>query len=163
MIMTNHNTIKEHKLHRIGVISDTHGLLREEVKAILATCEVILHGGDIDREALLHELEQIAAVYAVRGNNDREWAENLPNSLDIELFGLRIYITHDKRQIPENTENFDLVVYGHSHKFDLDQRNGITMLNPGGCGPKRFHLPVTMAVVEVKDGEGIYNIEKFEL
>ena len=65
--------------------------------------------------------------------------------------------------IPENTENFDLVVYGHSHKFDLDQRNGITMLNPGGCGPKRFHLPVTMAVVEVKDGEGIYNIEKFEL
>lgn len=87
------------KVHRIGVISDTHGMLRAEVVEILKTCEVILHGGDVDRQKILDELRKIAKVYAVRGNNDRDRVELLPETLSFELLGLRIFMIHDRKEI----------------------------------------------------------------
>ena len=85
-----------HNIHRIAVISDTHGLIRPQVREKLAGCEVILHGGDINRQAILDELARIAPVHVVRGNNDKEWAEHLPETLSLELFGLRILMVHNK-------------------------------------------------------------------
>lgn len=84
-------------MYRIGILSDTHGLLRDEVLQVLEGCDAILHGGDINRQEIIDTLNQIAPVYVVRGNNDKDWAEHLPRFLDITLFGLRIYITHKKK------------------------------------------------------------------
>ena len=83
--------------HRIAILADTHNLLRPEIKEILKTCEVILHGGDISSRGILEELEQIAPVYVVRGNNDKEWAEGMVEELEITLLGLRIYMVHNKK------------------------------------------------------------------
>ena len=138
-------------IHRIGVISDTHGLLREEVKSVLSTCDVILHGGDINRQQVLDELETIAKVYAVRGNNDKEWAVHLPENLSLELFGLRIFMIHDKKRITETLETYDLIICGHSHKYEETADGGRIWLNPGSCGPRRFKHPVTMAVIEMEE------------
>ena len=86
-------------MHKIAVISDTHGLIRDQVRERLSGCEAILHGGDINRQAILDELAEIAPVYAVRGNNDKEWAEQLPETLSLELFGLRIFMVHNKKYL----------------------------------------------------------------
>ena len=101
---------------KIGVLSDTHGLLRPEVISALAGCEAILHGGDINRQEILDELETIAPVYVVRGNNDREWAEHIPLFLDFELAGLRVYMAHRRKDLPADLSAWDLVVCGHSHR-----------------------------------------------
>ena len=100
---------------KLGVISDTHGLLRPEVLSALEGCEAILHGGDINRQGIIDTLETIAPVYVVRGNNDEEWAEHIPLFLDIELSGLRIYMTHKKKDLPRDLTSYGLVVFGHSH------------------------------------------------
>ena len=137
---------------RIGIISDTHGLLRPEVIKSLEGCEAILHGGDINRQEIIDRLEETAPVYAVRGNADREWAEHIPRSLDFELEGLRVYMTHRKKDLPEDLSEYDLVVFGHSHKYE-ERRQGRTLfLNPGSCGPRRFNQAITMAVAETADG-----------
>lgn len=149
-------------INRIGVISDTHGLLRDEVREILETCQVILHGGDIHKQNILDELEKIADVYAVRGNNDKEWAEYLPEILSTELYGVKIIMTHDKKYLPPNLEPYDLVVYGHSHQYEEKLDEGRLILNPGSCGPRRFGQPITMAVIEVEDTEKICWVERFE-
>ena len=149
------------KIHRIGVISDTHGLIRDEVRERLSTCEVILHGGDMNRKDVLSELEKIAVVYAVRGNNDGKWAGKIPERLSMELFGLKLFMTHDKRQLPDDLEPYDLILYGHSHKYEEIHENGKIILNPGSCGPKRFRLPVTMAMIEVEDGRP--KVERIDL
>lgn len=147
---------------QIGVISDTHGLLREEVKEQLRGCDVILHGGDIHRESVLEELRKTAPVYAVRGNADGSWAEGLPLLLSLEISGIRVRMVHNRKDLPENLEDTDLVVYGHSHKYEDRVLEGVRWLNPGSCGPRRFHLPVTMAVVET-DAAGIRGIRRVEL
>lgn len=137
---------------KIGIISDTHGLLRPEVIKALEGCEAILHGGDITGSEIIEKLEEIAPVYAVRGNGDREWAEHVPFILDFGLAGLHICMTHKKKDLPENLSGYDLVVFGHSHKYE-EQRQGKTLLlNPGSCGPRRFHQAITMAVAEVSGG-----------
>ncbi|RGY99093.1 metallophosphoesterase family protein [Clostridium sp. AM58-1XD] len=148
-------------IHRIGVISDTHGLIRDEVRERLSTCEVILHGGDLNRKDVLNELEKIADVHAVRGNNDGKWAAKIPEKLCMELFGLKLFMTHDKKQLPDDLTPYDLVIYGHSHKYEEINENGKIILNPGSCGPRRFHLPVTMALIEVSDEE--WNVERIDL
>ena len=137
---------------KIGIISDTHGLLRPEVIDSLQGCEVILHGGDITGQNILEELGSIAPVYAVRGNGDKEWAEHIPVFLDFELAGLRIYMTHRKKDLPGNLEEYDLVVFGHSHKYEELRQGKTLILNPGSCGPRRFHQAITMAVAEAADG-----------
>ena len=137
---------------KLGILSDTHGLLRPEVLAALKGCDVILHGGDINRQSVLDRLEEIAPVYAVRGNNDKEWAEHIPAFLDFALANLRIYMTHKKKDLPADLSAYDLVVYGHSHQYDERTQGSALLLNPGSCGPRRFRQPITLATAEMVDG-----------
>ena len=137
---------------KIGIISDTHGLLRPEIIESLEGCEAVLHGGDINRQEIIDQLEKIAPVYVVRGNNDKDWAEHIPLSLDIELLGLRIYMTHKKKDLPGDLSEYDLVVVGHSHKYEQIKQGRTLLLNPGSCGPRRFHQAITMATAEINDG-----------
>lgn len=148
--------------HRIAVISDTHGLLRQEVTDILKTCEVILHGGDVGTEEVLAQLNGIARTYAVRGNVDKDWAEELPDELVLELFGFEIYMVHNKKDIRGDLSGIDIVIYGHSHKYEESLRGKITYLNPGSCGPRRFRLPVTMMVITLYPTEHRMEREKID-
>lgn len=137
---------------KIGIVSDTHGLLRPEVTEALEGCGAILHGGDITVPEILEKLGDIAPVHPVRGNGDKEWAEHIPLLLDFELAGLRICMTHRKKDLPEDLSDYDLVVFGHSHKYEELRQGRTLLLNPGSCGPRRFHQAITMAVAEVADG-----------
>lgn len=137
---------------KIGILSDTHGLLRPEVLAALTGCEAILHGGDVNRQRVLDQLEQVAPVYAVRGNNDKEWAEHLPDFLDFTLAGTRVYMTHKRKDLPRDVSGYDLVVYGHSHQYDERKVGRAVILNPGSCGPVRFRQSITMATAEISGG-----------
>lgn len=136
---------------KIGIISDTHGLLRPEVLSALNGCEAILHAGDVCRQEILDELEKIAPVYVVRGNNDKEWAENIPVLLDFEIAGLRVFMTHKKTDLPDDLSPYDLVVFGHSHKYEESHRGKTLLLNPGSCGPRRFNQPITLAIMDIED------------
>lgn len=137
------------QIYRIGVISDTHGLIRDEVRDILRTCQVILHGGDINRQEILEELKAIAPLFVVRGNNDKEWAEGLPETFSGAVCGLNVFMVHNRKHLPEDLGDADLVIFGHSHRYEEKRENGRVLLNPGSCGPRRFGQPITMAVVEV--------------
>lgn len=148
--------------HRIGILSDTHGLLRPEILEKLKTCAYILHAGDVDRPDILSQLEEICPTYAVRGNADKEWAEELPVELKLELFGFRIYMVHNKKHIPSEISDVTIIIYGHSHKYEVKQEKGITLLNPGSCGPRRFHLPVTMMILTLYPQEHRFEIEKVD-
>lgn len=145
-------------MKRIGVLSDTHGKLREEVVEILKSCDVILHAGDIHTQKVLDALREIAPLYIVRGNADKEWAEGLPEILSEKICGLRVFMVHNKKQIPKETSNYDLVVFGHSHKYEERREGECLFLNPGSCGPRRFSQPVTMAVVEVEEESGTVRV-----
>ena len=139
---------------KAGIISDTHDLLRPEVIEALQGCDCILHGGDISSQRVLDQLEEIAPVKVVRGNNDKEWAEHLPMFLDFELGGLRIYMTHKKKDLPRDLTSYDLVIYGHSHQYastwqDDGGKHRTLLLNPGSCGPRRFIQPITMAILSI--------------
>jgi len=138
----------------IGVISDTHGLVRPQAIEALAGVDMILHAGDIGNAAVLDELREIAPVVAVRGNNDKgEWAESLPNWEVIEIGSVSIYMLHDLKEIdisPAGT--FQVVISGHSHKPVIEERRGVLYVNPGSAGPRRFNLPISMAHVEVAAG-----------
>lgn len=147
---------------RIGVISDTHGLLRENVIEHLKKCDVILHAGDIQSGKILEQLEAIAKTYTVLGNTDKELAADIPSTLHLELYGLRIFMIHNHKHIEEDISGSHLVIYGHSHKYEMTSRNGQVWLNPGSCGPRRFTLPVTMAVIDIAS-DGSYNISRIDL
>ena len=136
---------------KIGILSDTHDLLRPEALLALNSCEAILHAGDICRQEILDELGKIARVYVVRGNNDKEWAEHIPLFLDFEIAGLRVFMTHKKNELPDDLTPYDLVVYGHSHKYEESHRGNTLLLNPGSCGPRRFNQPITLAILNIKD------------
>ena len=151
------------KMYTIGVLSDTHGLLREEVLAALKGCDAILHGGDINRQEILDRLEEIAPVYVVRGNNDKDWAEHLPLFLDMTLFSLAIYMTHKKKDLPGDLSGYGLVVYGHSHRYDQKTVGDTLLLNPGSCGPRRFNQEITMALVTVSDGGQIRELKRIDI
>jgi len=150
-------------IHRIAILSDTHGLLRPEIKEILKTCEVILHGGDINSQKILDELKEIAPVYVVRGNNDKEWAADLDSEMTITLFGLRIDMVHNIKHRKTDLSGADLFLYGHSHKYEEKIVDGVHFLNPGSCGPRRFWQPVTMAVLEIEEESKSWQIQKVDL
>jgi putative phosphoesterase len=137
---------------KIGIISDTHGLLRPEVVKALDGCKAILHGGDINKQEIIDQLEEIAPLYVVRGNNDSNWADHIPIFLDFELAGLRIYMSHKKNDLPADLSNYDLVIFGHSHKYEEIRQGKTLLLNPGSCGPRRFHQAITMVTAEIVDG-----------
>ena len=137
----------------IAVLSDTHGLLRQEVVERLQGADAILHGGDINNQGILDTLGSIAPVYAVRGNNDKEWAEHIPLFLDFEISGIRIYMTHKKKDLPADLSPYDLVVVGHTHRYEESRVQQTILLNPGSCGPRRFNQAITMASVSVENGQ----------
>ena len=133
---------------KIGVVSDTHGLLRAEVTAQLAGCDRIVHAGDVGKEEVLTALRRIAPTLAVRGNVDRGgWAEQLPLEETVIWDGLAIHVLHDLNTLTINpaAAGMRLVISGHTHRESLEERRGVTYLNPGSIGPRRFRLPVTMA------------------
>jgi len=139
----------------IGVIADTHGLVRPEAVAALVGAERIIHAGDIGCPAVLTALEAIAPVVAVRGNNDREaWAAAIPETAIIEVHSLRLYVLHDVKTLDFDlaTAGFAGVICGHSHRPRLEQQAGIWFVNPGSAGPRRFSLPVTVARLYVQAG-----------
>lgn len=154
--------IKEMETHRIAIISDTHGLLRPECIRVLKTCEAVMHAGDVGKPEILFRLREIAATYAVRGNVDKEWAEGLPVELEAELYGFHFYMVHNKKHIRTNLENVDIVIYGHSHKYEEKTEGNITYLNPGSCGTRRFRLPITMMVLTIFPEERRFEIEKID-
>lgn len=142
---------------RIGVISDTHGLLRKEALDALRGCDHILHAGDIGNEAILHTLAEIAPVTAVRGNNDTgDWAKLLPETRRMRFEDVSLYIIHDLKELdlPPATEDIAVVIAGHSHKPEILEREHVLYLNPGSAGPRRFKLPVTVAELLI-DGQSV--------
>lgn len=149
-------------MYKVGIISDTHGLLRPEVLDHLRGCEVILHGGDINKQKILDELNQIAPVYVVRGNNDKEWAANIPETLLLELYGLHFFMVHNKKMFPGDTAGIDILIYGHSHKYEEKYVGRQLFLNPGSCGPRRFTQPITMAVLEIEE-DASFRVKKIEI
>ena len=148
--------------HRIAVMSDTHGLLRPECISILKTCEMILHAGDVGKPEVLYKLREIAETHVVRGNVDKEWAADLPEELDTELYGFHFYMVHNKKQIRADLSDVDIVIYGHSHKYEEKTEGNIIYLNPGSCGVRRFRLPVTMMVLTLFPEERRIEIEKID-
>jgi len=136
----------------IGLISDTHGLLRPEALAALRDSELIIHAGDVGRPEILDQLRDVAPVVAVRGNIDHgDWADGLPATAVVETGTARIYVLHDIHELnldPAATR-FDVVVSGHSHKPGRTERGGVLYLNPGSAGPRRFRLPVTVARLDL--------------
>jgi uncharacterized protein len=139
----------------IGLISDTHGLLRPEAVRALAGVSHIIHAGDIGGAEILEALRKIAPVYAVRGNNDKgPWAAAIPLCEALELEGVSIHVLHDLKEIDLDPKaaGFDVVVSGHSHKPTVDERDGVTFINPGSAGPRRFKLPVTVGYLDITTG-----------
>ena len=136
-----------------AIISDTHDLLREEVLEKLNGCDAILHGGDISSPEILETLRRIAPVYAVRGNADESWGAELPSVLDTDLYGLKICVAHKKKDLPADLAGFDLVITGHTHKYEEKRKGNILFLNPGSCGPRKPGQPVTMAILYVNGSE----------
>jgi putative phosphoesterase len=135
-------------MKRIGLISDTHGLLRKEAVEALLGSELILHAGDVGKPEILEELKKVAPVVAVRGNVDTEpWAKALPETAVAEVAATLIYVLHDVNALDLNpaTSDFHIVVSGHSHKPGKTEREGVLYINPGSAGPRRFQLPVTVA------------------
>jgi hypothetical protein len=143
---------------KIAILSDTHGLLRPEVLERIQGCDYILHGGDINKPEIIEQLQLIAPVYVVRGNNDKEWAEHLPKTLHVQLGELRFFLVHNKKDVPKDLSDVDVVVLGHSHKY-LEQTIGEQLwLNPGSCGKRRFDQEITFAIMTI-DGRD-YQVEK---
>ncbi len=136
----------------IGIISDTHGLLRDEAVRALAGAERIIHAGDIGNPEILDSLGRIAPVTAVRGNIDRErWAQFLPLAETVEAGDAILYVVHNVAELDldPRAAGFQAVISGHSHQPRTEIRNGVLYLNPGSAGPRRFRLPVTLAKLHV--------------
>jgi len=140
---------------RIGMISDTHGLLRPEAAARLAGVDHIVHAGDIGRPEIVDQLAGIAPVTAIRGNVDTGgWAAAYPETRTVSLGGRRLYLLHDRNdlRIDPVAEGIDAVISGHSHRPLIETVAGVLYLNPGSAGPRRFSLPVTLATLEIAGG-----------
>jgi putative phosphoesterase len=139
---------------RIGIVSDTHGLLRPSVLAFLQGCDHIVHGGDVGSKEILDTLRGIAPLTAVRGNNDSgSWASDLAQTQRVTIEGVTLYVLHDLAQlaIDPRAEGIDVVVSGHSHRPTQVQREGVLYFNPGSCGRRRFRLPIAVGQLLVTD------------
>jgi uncharacterized protein len=140
-------------MHRIGIISDTHGLLRAEAVAFLRGSDYIVHAGDIGDAGVLGELSAVAPVTAVRGNNDNgAWAETIAETEVLKVGAVSIYVLHDLAQLDLDPAaiGYQVVVSGHSHKPSMERRGGVLYLNPGSAGPRRFKLPIAVAELTVE-------------
>ena len=146
---------------KLAILSDTHGLLRPQVVEHLKTADAILHGGDINKPAIVEQLQQHAPLYIVRGNNDKEWAEDIPHNLTVTLEGITFFLVHNKKEVPADLSGVDVVVFGHSHKYVQEKKGDVLWLNPGSCGPRRFHQEITMIMAEMEDGN--IQVEKIDI
>ena len=150
---------------RVGILSDTHGLLRPEAAEFLRGCSHIVHAGDVGGPEILDRLRGLAPVTAVRGNNDQgRWAEALPRWEFLELHGVALYVLHDLAElaIEPAAAGVRVVVSGHSHRPLVTERNGVLYVNPGSCGPRRFRLPVAAGELLV-DGSASFQARIVEL
>lgn len=141
--------------HIIGVVSDTHGLLRSDAMTNLGGSELIVHAGDIGNHEILDELRHIAQVVAVRGNSDKAaWAKTLPKNEVVQIGGLHLYVLHDVQELDLDpvAAGFKAVIAGHSHRSSIRRKDGVLYLNPGSAGPRRFNLPVTLARLYIRNG-----------
>jgi putative phosphoesterase len=148
----------------IGLISDTHGLLRPEALTALTGSDLIIHAGDVGRPEILEQLRSLAPVVAVRGNVDKgSWASQLPETAIVEAYAATIYVLHDVQQLDLDpaAAGFQVVVSGHSHQPGKTERSGVMYLNPGSAGPRRFRLPVTVARLDT--GQLPWDVEFIEL
>ncbi|MGB9204830.1 MAG: metallophosphoesterase family protein [Terriglobales bacterium] len=139
----------------LGVISDTHGLLRPEAVEALRGSDRILHAGDVGAREILQALAKIAPVTAIRGNVDtKPWARRLPTAEVVEAGGVSIYMLHDLAQLDLKPEaaGFRVVVYGHTHQPKIEEKNGVLYFNPGSAGPRRFRLPVSLGKLTIASG-----------
>ena len=150
---------------KIAVLSDTHGLLHPEVKKIISECDAVFHAGDINSQKIIDEMKTAAKpkapFYIVRGNNDKEWAEKLPHYEEFTLAGVNFYMVHNKKDIPANPGDRQIVIFGHSHKYLEEIRDGRLWLNPGSCGKRRFNQDITMAVLVIEDGT--WSVERIDI
>jgi uncharacterized protein len=145
----------------VGVLSDTHGLLRDAVLKKLADCELIIHAGDIGTEIVLDQLERIGKVIAVKGNTDHgPWSARLKESEYINFHGKNILVIHNINDLKLHPQlvNPDVVIHGHSHRASTYYDNGVLYVNPGSAGPRRFTLPTSIAYLQLADGQIIPEI-----
>jgi uncharacterized protein len=144
------------KALRVGLISDTHGLLRAEAKRFASDCDYLIHGGDIGSPDILEQLAAFAPLTAVRGNNDGQaWAAQLPTTEMIRIGGVFVYVIHDLAEldIEPQAVGVRVIVSGHSHMPSVNERDGVLYVNPGSCGPRRFKLPISVGELLVAGGE----------
>ena len=149
----------------IGVISDTHGLIRPEALRVLEGADLIIHAGDIGALDVISALEAIADVTAIKGNNDRgAWAGKFPETAVIKVGKMKIFVVHDVKELDGNpsAEGFRVVISGHSHNPSLVEKNGVLYLNPGSAGPRRFKLPIAVARIHVEGSSVAAEIIKLE-
>jgi putative phosphoesterase len=140
---------------RIGLISDTHGLLRPAAVEALGGVDAIVHAGDVGDPQILEALRTIAPVVAVRGNIDREaWADALPESATFEAGGVLVHVVHDRATlaIDPAANGIHAIIFGHSHRPSIERRDEVLFVNPGSAGPRRFTLPVTVALLTITEG-----------
>lgn len=139
---------------KIGLISDTHGVIRVEALEALKDCHMIIHAGDIGKSEVISSLEKIAPVYAIKGNVDKgKWCEEFPDTKVVKISNLDIYVIHDIKNIDIDLkkEGVDIVVYGHSHKHKKYIEDDVLYINPGGAGRRRFSLPLTLAILYINE------------
>lgn len=139
---------------KIGLISDTHGLLRPQALAALQGCEQLIHAGDIGKPEILEALRGIAPLTVVRGNNDQNdsWASDVPFSARLDIESVSIFVTHILADVPKPLpDGIQVVVIGHSHKPLIQQIDGVLYINPGSAGPRRFKLPISVALLHIDD------------
>ena len=148
-------------MKRVVILSDTHGLLRPQVLEHLSLADVVIHGGDINTQAIVDTLSGYAPLHIVRGNNDKEWAEHLPLSLTFSIEGVHFFLVHNKKDVPADLHGVDVVVYGHSHKYSQEKKSGVLWLNPGSCGKRRFDQEITLSLMTVEGDH--FQVEKVVL
>ena len=150
---------------KIAVLSDTHGLLREQVREMIGDCDAIIHAGDINSQKILDEIagagREKVPFYVVRGNNDKDWAKEIPETLQFELQHVKFFLVHNKKDIPKNLRDIQIIIYGHSHKYSEEEKEGRLWLNPGSCGKRRFHQPITMAILTLVDEK--WEVERIDI
>jgi putative phosphoesterase len=148
----------------IGLISDTHGLLRPKALQALRGSDLIIHAGDVGDSKILDALSKIAPLVVIRGNIDTsEWAKSLPETAVAQAGSVSIYVLHDVKTLDLDPKagGFHIVVSGHSHKPERSERNGVIYINPGSAGPRRFHLPITVARLDL--GIAPWSVEFIDL
>ena len=145
-------------MKKVVVLSDTHGLLRPQVLECLEGADLMVHAGDINTQAIVDQLASYGPLQVVRGNNDKDWAQQIPLSCRFTVEDVSFFMVHNKRDVPRDLAPVDVIVYGHSHKYAREEKDGVLWLNPGSCGPS---MRPSCAVVELSGGEFTCRIEYF--